>query len=93
MDPVESEHVKYSSLVTQHMGFAQQGGQAGIKVLVGIYYGMDAFPGRRNQMNGKKEVERGQEAFTFIDTLRVSQHMITIPGCTVWSPWHTQSPL
>lgn len=76
------------------MGFAQQGGQAGVKVLVGVYYGVDDFPGRRNQMNGKKEVERGQEACTFINMLRVSQHMlVTLPGCTVWSPWHTQTPL
>lgn len=85
--------MKYSSSVTWHMDFAQQGGQAGTKVLVGIY-GVDKFPGRRNQMNGKKEVERAQEACAVVDMLRVSQHMlVSVPGCTVWSPWHTQTTI
>lgn len=76
------------------MGFAQQGDQAGIQVLVGVFYGADDFPGRRSQMNGKKEVEKGQETCTFIDMLRVSRHMlVSVPGCTVWSLWHNQTPL
>lgn len=45
-------------------------------------------------MNGKKEVERGQETGTFIDMLRVSRHMlVSVPGCTVWSLRHNQTPL